>query len=174
MSSSGTSSRSRVCLFPLNALSLLPPHISHELGVYIAGGLFALAWWIFLDAVTQARLEGISVGPEWAPGICVTLGMLVVNSIDQARLVGDSYGGSFAQDDGGWRARLAFFVGVAVMVGGIAGSVAILCVKFINASLPPALGWAGVIQCITLTVSSAILWIAQNAEGEYQIALSSM
>ncbi|RKP23416.1 hypothetical protein SYNPS1DRAFT_18644 [Syncephalis pseudoplumigaleata] len=106
---------------------------------------------------------------EWTPGVCVMLGMFIVNSIDQSRLTGDGY---LLDPVSAWRARLALFLGVTVMVSGVAGSVAMLCVKF--SGVYAYAGYCIVAQCCLLIISSATLWIAQNIEGEYQITLSRM
>jgi hypothetical protein len=148
---------------------MISPHLRHEFGVYLAGAIFALAWWLFIDGAIQASQRGIHMYAEWTPGLSIVLGMMVVNSIDQTRLTGDGY---LLDPVSAWRARLALFIGVTVMVGGIAGSVSMLCIKFID--LYAYAGYCIVAQCALLILSSIVLWIAQNMEGEYQIALSRM
>lgn len=66
---------------------------------------------------------------DWTPGICSTLGMIIVNLIDKQQLLsedGDG-GGSWGEGSWGggvaWRARLFLFLGFALMAGGMAGSV---------------------------------------------------
>jgi hypothetical protein len=94
---------------------------------------FALAHWLFWDAaILSAHAHPPADAPhdtvpvhvaflDWIPGICSTLGLLVVNIIDKERLVGE---GAFGQDPSVvWRARLFLFVGFALMAGGLAGSV---------------------------------------------------
>lgn len=58
---------------------------------------------------------------DWIPGICSALGMLVINSIDKARLSADSF--SYSGNGVAWKARLVLFLGFALMAGGLAGSV---------------------------------------------------
>lgn len=64
---------------------------------------------------------------DWTPGICATLGMIVVNLIDKQMLRSDSDEGSSWDGSWGggvaWRARLFLFIGFALMAGGLAGSV---------------------------------------------------
>lgn len=55
---------------------------------------------------------------DWLPGLCTTLGMLVVNLIDKDTLMGD-----VTDARSMWRARLVLFLGFAFMAGGLAGSV---------------------------------------------------
>ena len=47
--------------------------------------------------------------------------MLVINSIEKARLSADSY--SYSGTGVAWRARLVLFLGFALLAGGLAGSV---------------------------------------------------
>ena len=47
--------------------------------------------------------------------------MLVINSIEKARLSADSY--SYSGTGVAWKARLVLFLGFALMAGGLAGSV---------------------------------------------------
>ena len=47
--------------------------------------------------------------------------MLVINSIDKARLSADSF--SYSGNGVAWKARLVLFLGFALMAGGLAGSV---------------------------------------------------
>jgi ABC-type methionine transport system permease subunit len=63
--------------------------------------------------------------PDWIPGLCSTIGMIIVNLIDKSRLVGDEGGGLSFGGMGGvaWKARLFLFLGFAMMAGGLAGSV---------------------------------------------------
>lgn len=58
---------------------------------------------------------------DWIPGICSSLGMLVINSIEKTRLSADSY--SYSGTGVAWKAQLVLFLGFALMAGGLAGSV---------------------------------------------------
>jgi hypothetical protein len=94
---------------------------------------FALAHWMFWDAAilsSHAKLpqdapyDTIPVHVtflDWIPGICSTLGLLVVNLINKEHLLSD--GGYHQEPTIVWRARLFLFVGFALMAGGLAGSV---------------------------------------------------
>ncbi|GAA5992738.1 hypothetical protein JCM10908_006908 [Rhodotorula pacifica] len=161
--------------------------------VYLAGALFALGWWAFLDAtIMSAHAKPLSdpdtpYDPipvrvsfaDWAPGLCATLGMIIVNLIDKQRLLGDEDGGGGGGAwDGGWggggvawRARLFLFVGFALMAGGLAGSITVLVIKYVLPHYPESYGvsWgiANVLQSIAIMFSSVVLWTAQNAEQDY-------
>lgn len=58
---------------------------------------------------------------DWIPGICSSLGMLVINSIEKTRLSADSY--RYSESGVAWKAQLVLFLGFALMAGGLAGSV---------------------------------------------------
>ena len=94
-------------------------------GVYASGALFAVGFFCFVDAAAYSRAvyggERHVRFVDWLPGICSALGMLVVNSIEKARLSADRY--SYSGTGVAWKARLVLFLGFALMAGGLAGSV---------------------------------------------------
>ena len=159
--------------FPLPLCPALPAHLQHDLLIYLSGICFAAAWWVFVDVLVRAAQLSLPIRVEWAPGIALTLGMLIVNSLDQSRLVPDSYG---SVDEDAWKVRLAFFIGVAVMVTACAGSLLILVSKYQGEDMyaHQEFGFAIIGQCALLVLSSVFMWTAQNTEGEYQIALNSI
>ncbi|KAG0009772.1 hypothetical protein BGZ80_002087, partial [Entomortierella chlamydospora] len=75
--------RERVCLIPIPRLTNLRAK-ARDASVYISGGLFALGWWFFIDAVICSKSWDPENGPkpvsvefvDWVPGICSTLGMI--------------------------------------------------------------------------------------------------
>lgn len=78
---------------------------------------------------------------DWTPGLCSTLGMVIVNLIDKQRLTSDEDGGGWGDGFAGgvaWRARLFLFMGFALMAGGLAGSV-VSCLS-LSSSCHPARG----------------------------------
>ncbi|KIJ25472.1 hypothetical protein M422DRAFT_193437 [Sphaerobolus stellatus SS14] len=156
-----------------------------SIGVYIAGGLFALAHWMFWDAaIVSAHAQPPPDAPydtvpvhvtflDWVTGICSTLGLLVVNLINKEHLLsGDGYG----QDQAiVWRARLFLFIGFALMAGGLAGSVTILVLKYILQEFEDKYvyyGYANVVQNVALMLSAIVLWLAQHASTEYEYNLT--
>lgn len=104
---------------------------------------FAFGWWAFLDATVLSAHAKPILDPDtpydpvpvhvtfadWAPGLCATLGMIIVNLIDKARLMtdDDGYGGGWGGGGVAWRARAFLFVGFALMAGGLAGSIVRRC-----------------------------------------------
>jgi len=110
---------------------------------------------------------------DWIPGICSALGMLVINSIEKSRLSADSY--SYSGTGVTWTARLVLFLGFALMAGGLAGSTAVLVLKYIVPKAPfPALyfGIANVVTNGFIMLSSVVLWVSQNMEDDYTYNLS--
>ncbi|KAF9903050.1 hypothetical protein EC991_004262 [Linnemannia zychae] len=102
--------------------------------------------------------------------------MIIINCIDKASLRGDSF--SFSSSGSvstAWIARLFLFIGFAFMAGGLAGSISVMCIKYI---LPehgdPFTFWGicNVIQNAAIMISTAILWVAQNTESEYEYNFS--
>ncbi|KAG6829780.1 hypothetical protein H0H87_010295 [Tephrocybe sp. NHM501043] len=153
-------------------------------GVYLAGALFALANWTFLDAAILSSHAHAPWGQpdapppvhvtfvDWIPGICSLLGYLVINLIDKDRVRGnEGLGDSRAV----WRARLILFIGFALMAGGLAGSVTVLIIKYVLNEYPEQFtyyGYANVSQSVALMLSVIVLWIAQSGNDEYEYNLT--
>ncbi|KAG9309993.1 hypothetical protein JVU11DRAFT_10027 [Chiua virens] len=171
----------RVCLNPFPDFNF--GKYRRTIGIYLAGALFALANWTFLDAAILSAHAHSPYGEpqipppvhvefvDWVPGICSLLGMLIINFIDKDRIRGDDYG----SPDAVWRARLFLFVGFALMAGGLAGSVSLLVLKYVLHGYEEQYtyyGYANVSQNVALMLSAVVLWIAQNAQGEYDYNLT--
>ncbi|KAI9842088.1 MAG: hypothetical protein M1838_003272 [Thelocarpon superellum] len=147
-------------------------------GVYAAGALFSLGFFCFIDAATYSKSSrnGSDVHinfVDWIPGICSALGMLVINSIEKARLSAESF--SYSGSGVAWKARLVLFLGFAFMAGGLAGSVTVLVLKYVVPEYPfPTLyfGIANVIANGLIMLSSVVLWISQNMEDDYTYNLA--
>ncbi|PWN48198.1 UPF0220-domain-containing protein [Violaceomyces palustris] len=194
----------RVCLIPFPTLPSFLQTNKRSLGIYTSGALFAIGWWFFLDACILSSLSSrpppSSQDPEspwdppvvtisfadWVPGLCGTLGMIVVNLIDKQHLteaVGfgsatfsfGGGGGGFGSDSVQWRARLFLFLGFALMAGGLAGSITVMTVKYLVPVLPPGYdyyGVANVVQNASIMLSTVLLWISQNQESEFEYNLT--
>jgi len=172
----------RVCLNPFPGLTI-GKH-KRTVGVYLAGGLFALANWVFIDAAILSKHARSPWGQpdepapvhvtflDWIPGICSLLGYLVINMIDKDRIRGEE---GFGDSRAVWRARLFLFIGFALMAGGLAGSVTVLILKYILHNYPDQFtyyGYANVSQSVCLMLSAVVLWIAQNTSSEYEYNLT--
>ncbi|KAE9391243.1 UPF0220-domain-containing protein [Gymnopus androsaceus JB14] len=155
----------RVCLNPFPDFHLGKYH--RTVGVYLAGALVPHA------RVPWGEDPPVHVGfVDWVPGICSLLGYLVVNLIDKDRIKGDE---GFGDSRAVWRARLFLFIGLALMAGGLAGSVTVLVLKYVlsdYAEMFKYYGYANVIQSFLLMVSAAVLWMAQSTSGEYEYNLT--
>ncbi|KAF8427429.1 hypothetical protein EV426DRAFT_529714 [Tirmania nivea] len=141
-------------------------------GVYISGALFSLGFWFFIDASVYSKVNNpgdVHVRfVDWIPGICSALGMLVINSIEKSRLNAENF--SYAGDSTAWKARLILFLGFALMAGGLAGSVAVLVLKYIVKEYEfetMYFGIANVVANSLIMLSSAVLWVSQNIEDDY-------
>ncbi|KAG0202085.1 hypothetical protein BGX28_005295 [Mortierella sp. GBA30] len=171
--------RSRICRLPVPRI----PHLgakARDAGVYLSGALFALGWWFFIDAVIRSKNWDLSEGfkkvsvefVDWVPGICSTLGMIIINCVDKASLRGDSFSfSSSGETSVAWKARVFLFIGFAFMAGGFAGSVSVMCIKYIIPEYgDPFTFWGicNVVQNTAIMISAALLWVAQNVESEDQ------
>jgi len=146
-------------------------------GVYISGALFSLGFWFFIDASVYSKVNNPSdvhiKFVDWIPGICSGLGMLVINSIEKSRLTNDTY--SYSSSDVAWKARLVLFLGFALMAGGLAGSVAVLVLKYIVEQYEfetMYFGIANVIANSLIMLSAIVLWVSQNMEDDYAYRLA--
>jgi len=172
----------RVCLNPFPDLNLGKHR--KTIGIYLAGGLFALANWTFLDAAILSAhahppYDEPQIPPpvhvefvDWVPGICSLIGMLIVNLIDKDRIRGDE---AFGDSRAVWKARLFLFIGFALMAGGLAGSVSLLVLKYVLKDYPEQYtyyGYANVSQNVSLMLSAVVLWIAQSSQSEYDYSLT--
>ncbi|CCK67821.1 Vps68p KNAG_0A01320 [Huiozyma naganishii CBS 8797] len=178
---------------PNNRLFRLPFKIPsfqgvRALGVYLSGTLYALGFWVFLDAVLYSKYSNASdvhvTFIDWIPFLCSTLGMIVVNSIEKNRLMqgalnGGSGGGAFGGDldaHMAWQARTVLFCGFALLAGGLAGSIVVLVIKFLvkDYTSYPTLGMGvnNVLGNLLILGSCVILWVAQTVEDEYSYSLT--
>ncbi|KAG9235291.1 hypothetical protein BJ875DRAFT_374577 [Amylocarpus encephaloides] len=154
--------------------------MARSAGVYGAGALFALAFFVMLDASvwSHSALNG-SDPPihikfiDWLPLIFSSLGMLIINSIEKTRLSADSF--SYSGSGVAWKARVVLFLGFASLAGGMAGGVTVLVLKYVvPAAVFPTLymGVANVMANALVMLSSVVLWISQNMEDEYAYNLA--
>ncbi|KAF2755623.1 UPF0220 domain protein [Pseudovirgaria hyperparasitica] len=151
---------------------------SRTAGVYIAGALFSLGFYFFIDACafSKSKRNGSEIHItfiDWIPGICSALGMLVINSIDKTRLSADSF--SYSGNGVAWKAKAVLFFGFALMAGGLAGSVSVMVLKYVIHEYPLQTLWFGIANVIAnglIMLSSVVLWIVQNMEDEYTYNLA--
>ncbi|KAK4043056.1 hypothetical protein C8A01DRAFT_32847 [Parachaetomium inaequale] len=147
-------------------------------GVYAAGGLFSLAFYTLLDAAVWSKspLNGSYVHVtfvDWLPFIFSSLGMLIINSVEKARLSADSF--SYSGSGVAWKARVVLFLGFAALAGGMAGGVTVFVLKFVvkEVGFPAmAMGVENVVANALVGLSSVVLWVSQNMEDEYSYNLS--
>ncbi|CCF57166.1 hypothetical protein KAFR_0C01730 [Kazachstania africana CBS 2517] len=155
-------------------------HGLRTLGVYLSGILYALGFWIFLDAVLYSKHANASdlhvTFIDWIPFLCSTLGMVIVSAIEKNRLM-DYNNGDFGGNEAIiWQARTVLFLGLALLAGGLSGSIVVLIIKFVikDYTTYPTVGMGinNVLGNIFILLSCVVLWIAQNAEDEYSYSLT--
>ncbi|AEO63405.1 b0f90162-4146-433c-854e-8405b01cafc8 [Thermothielavioides terrestris] len=147
-------------------------------GVYTAGGLFSLAFYVLLDSAvwSKSALNGSTVHVtfvDWLPFIFSSLGMLIINSVEKSRLSADSF--SYSGSGVAWKARVVLFLGFAALAGGMAGGVTVFVLRFVVPGVPfPAMtmGVENVVANALVGISSVVLWVSQNMEDEYSYNLA--
>ncbi|KAJ1679347.1 Vacuolar protein sorting-associated protein 68 [Spiromyces aspiralis] len=142
-----------------------------DVGVYVSGALFTLGWWFFIDGLVSAKTHenfGANLGFEdWLPGLISTFGMIIVNSIDLS-LLNQEDGFGYEDSNSSVKAKATLFFGIALVAGGLAGSFAILVIKYTMAHLDPLSVYTGVsnvLQTICITVSTLVLLFVHNYES---------
>ncbi|KAK3326567.1 vacuolar protein sorting-associated protein [Apodospora peruviana] len=146
-------------------------------GVYTAGGLFSLAFYVLLDsAVWSKKVNGSNVHinfVDWLPFIFSSLGMLIINSVEKQRLSADSF--SYSGSGVAWKARVVLFLGFAALAGGMSGGAIVFVLKFVVDEVGwPAMtmGVENVVANALVGLSTVVLWISQNMEDEYAYNLA--
>ena len=90
-------------------------------------------FYVLLDAAVWSKsVNGSDVHinfVDWLPLIFSALGMLIINSVEKARLGADSF--SYNGTGVAWKARVVLFLGFAALAGGMAGGVTVFVLKFV-------------------------------------------
>ncbi|KAH3678315.1 hypothetical protein WICMUC_001596 [Wickerhamomyces mucosus] len=171
-------------LFRFQLFSLPNSTALRSIGVYISGGLYAVGFWAFIDSVIYSKTVNASdvhiSFVDWIPIICSSLGMLTINSLEKNKLLNDALNGgsgsfNLGGDPSAWSARVVLFLGFALLAGGLAGSIAVLILKFVikHYEFPTlGMGVANVVSNGSIMLSCIVLWIAQNIEDEYSYSLA--
>ncbi|KAL6854190.1 UPF0220 domain-containing protein [Trichoderma novae-zelandiae] len=147
-------------------------------GVYGAGALFSLAFYVMLDSAvwSKSAKNGSNVHVkfvDWLPLIFSSLGMLIINSVEKQRLSADSF--SYSGSGVAWKARVVLFLGFAALAGGMAGGVTVFVLKFVvpGVGMPAlSMGIENLVSNALVGCSTVVLWISQNMEDEYSYNLS--
>lgn len=139
---------------------------------------FSIAFYTLLDSAVWSKSAGNGSDThinfvDWLPFIFSSLGMLIINSVEKARLAADSF--SYSGGGVAWKARVVLFLGFAALAGGMAGGVVRFVLKYVLKDVAmPALGM-GIEQVVAnalVGASSVVLWVSQNMEDEYSYNLS--
>lgn len=162
-------------LFRIPVLKLPNSRAVRSAMVYVAGALYAIAFWLMVDASIYSKTVNASVihvsFVDWIPFICSTLGMMVVNSIDKSQLFNSNGFGSGMQ----WQARLVLFIGFSLLAIGMAGSFLVLILKFLikgfNTMPTLGMGLENVASNLCIMLSCILLWILQNIEDDQTLSI---
>ncbi|XP_060529550.1 transmembrane protein 50B [Cylas formicarius] len=124
----------------------------------IAGLLFFAGWWTLIDAATV--YPGKIPAGYWMCGVAGTLSLIMVNSVSNAQMRGDTYEGGCLGTRG---ARIWIFVGFVMGFASVIGSCAILFTKYINED-PHYPGVALFLQNALICISSIIYKFARSED----------
>ncbi|CAG8641299.1 11470_t:CDS:2 [Funneliformis mosseae] len=149
---------------------------TRDIAIYLSGGLFAIGWWAFIDALVysnhnQGSSFKVSV-EEVMSGVVTTVGMLLVALIDKSILSDELY--IYTQRTL-WKARLLLFLGFTLVASGLIGSVTVFVIKYMNLH-ESSRGYndiqfeiAVVVQNVCIMMSSLILLIGQcSSDNKYE------
>lgn len=186
-----TSETRRVCRVRLPNIASALRTNRRAFGAYASGALFAAGWWIFLDACVRShhlhrpppgdepfQPPGVSIKlDDWVSGLSTTLGLAIVNMINKQHLLdeGALQSGAWNEDPVLWRTRMWLFIGFAFLAGGMAGSMAVLIIKYMANNAAEGLvelGVAGVVQNMAIMACAVILWFSQRVESDYEYNLT--
>lgn len=169
-------------LFRFDAAALRLPKSQklRSIGIYTAGALFAIGFWLMVDAALYSKTVNASVVHvtfvDWIPFICLTLGMLIVNLIEKSNLFAE--GQNLFLGDGhsnAWAARVILFFGFSLLAGGLAGSFMVFILKFLlkHYTFPTlGMGVSNILCNGSIMLSCIVLWLSQNIEDEYSYSLA--
>ncbi|KAI9358414.1 hypothetical protein BD770DRAFT_72010 [Pilaira anomala] len=139
--------RSTLLIIP-NPFLIIRSH--RNVGVYFSGMLFALGWWIFLDAYLVSLMSTVPLTYlDWIPGIASSFGLLIVNFIGRSYFQGEQ-----EQVGSVWKMRTSLLTGFMLITGGFAGSLAVLVFSQVY--------YSGIIQNCLILSSIVTLWFMQN------------
>lgn len=149
---------------------------------YLAGGLFAIGWWIFLDGITIASTlggldacresrENCYVVPnvklcandacliespkfeDWLPGIFSTFSLIIVNLVDKESLSGGNDFG-FESSNVAVKSRAIAFIGATMGLGAVGGALTVTIIKTIIAKKIYQASYLGA----TVTISNFLIF----------------
>ena len=95
---------------------------------YVSGLLFAVGWWIFIDAIVYDKGHPAIIRPtiqDFIPGILSTLALITVNMVNRKHLSGNEYEryvnfkNYIQMASGNAAARGCAFVGLTISIGAI-------------------------------------------------------
>jgi len=117
---------------------------------------FSAAFYVLLDSAVWSKSAANSSSVhitfvDWLPFIFSTLGMLIINSVEKARLSSDSF--SYSGSGVAWKARVVLFLGFAALAGGMAGGVTVFVLKFVV----PNVAWPAMNMGVENVVANALV-----------------
>ncbi|XP_050294493.1 transmembrane protein 50A [Anthonomus grandis grandis] len=93
----------------------------------LAGFLFFTGWWIIIDSATKD--PGLIPAGYWMCGVAGTISLIMVNSVSNAQMGGDSFEGGCLGTRG---ARIWIFLGFVFGFASVIASCMILFLKYMH------------------------------------------
>lgn len=141
---------------PLGSLkAFYDQHIRSRYGTGIAGALFGIGWWAWIDACVTSPTKVTFL--QTLPGLAATFALVLVNAVRWDEVQGyDPW-----NDDGVYcRSRVWLLIAYLVCGGAIAGAAGVMI-----ASGGAAVGMAAVMQ-VACIIGAALLFFVSRSDGE--------
>ncbi|KAL9298034.1 hypothetical protein ACSQ67_023930 [Phaseolus vulgaris] len=120
-------------------------------GPGVAGTVFGVGWWIWLDAVVCSSITVPFL--HYLPGIFASLAALMFNCVRKEDIDYSPY------DEGEWRLKLWLFIAYVVSFVSLAGSAGLLIQDSLDKSAPSVwTGVAGVLECVCVLIRISLDW----------------
>ena len=134
-------------------------------GSYLAGLMFGIGWWSFIDAAAYATQDEQTLNINFVrslPGIGTTLALFGINSMDWGALTADSM--TYHGDNVACKARTFVLFCIAVSLASLVGSIVILAQDYVDTDGSPWPGIAVFLQATLIFFATFIMKLL-TAEG---------
>ncbi|KJE93472.1 transmembrane protein 50A [Capsaspora owczarzaki ATCC 30864] len=96
----------------------------NSIASYSSGVLFAVGWWLFIDAQSIYSFDGAL----WVPSVASTVALFMINAISTGHITGETYNEGCIGTTG---ARIWLFLGFGFAFGGLIASCWIMAANYI-------------------------------------------
>ncbi|KAJ0392784.1 hypothetical protein P43SY_010591 [Pythium insidiosum] len=142
-----------------------------RIGSYVAGLLFGIGWWIFVDGAASAAHNDSQIPfnfIKYLPGIGSSLAFFLLNSLDWEMMSADSM--TYHDGDGvACKARTFVLLCVAMSIGALIGSIFVLTHTYVDNPFDEST-WPGVavlLQNVLIFLSTVVMRAGLIASATY-------